>query len=368
MKKIIGVLFFVLTGIAAFAQASVQHVSEESWRILKKAQQEFDLNNYSMAMQLVQEAVSARKKEVLQTSSILESALTPYQVRKAGDRIDDVLEVLSERQEYKAYSIIADIVESKGADFFNGSISNLTEYVKKRAEYPEAYFLIAKIYKLEGEFSFALDYLERARANAGMLEIPAQQIDILYEMADVAEFLNDTVTQEKALLLIANNDGQFNNVTLKNSLLRTSKSVKEDNSSKLFSLFRIDAISTMSAYFSLSSIYFAHKKYQDSYLTNLYGVLIAFTHINSILEERDSDYAYDTLESFFEECALYPDILKWCNGIGFWRGFYNIYELGMLNKFERFPRDILRVLAEHCPEPYWKKVAEESYSSVTENQ
>ena len=362
MKKKSAIILFTLIffiGFSVFSDNMRSDGSQESWRVLKKAQQEFDLNNYAMSMKLAQDSISLRKKEIQYADNILQSALNPYQVRKAGDYIEDVLKILDERQEYEAYSIIKRITEQKGIEFFKGSISKLTEYLKKRVNYPEAFFLIARIYKLEGEYSIALYYLEKARKSADLLEVPSQQADILYEMADIAEFLDDTVMQEKALLLIANSDGKFNDSTLKNALLRTSKSEKEDNSSRFFSLYRIDAVNTIRAYFKLSSLYAENKKYQDSYLTNLYGVLISFTHINSILEERDSDYSYKSLESFFSKLSLYPDIMKWCNDIGFWKGFYDIYELGRKNNFARFPNDIMNNLARFCPEGYWQKAAEQ---------
>lgn len=361
MKKKSVVLLFTLilfVGFSLFSDNMRSDGSQESWLVLKKAQQEFDLNNYAMAMKLAQDSISLRKKEIQYADNILQSALNPYQVRKAGDYIEDVLKILDERQEYEVYSIIKRITEQKGIEFFEGSISKLTEYLKKRVNYPEAFFLIAKIYKLEGEYNIALDYLNKACLSSDSLEIPSQKADILYEMAEIAEFIDDTRMQEKSLLLIAN-DGKFNDSTLKNALLRTSKSEKEDNSSRFFSLYRIDAVNTIKAYFKLSAFYAENKEYQDSYLTNLYGVLISFTHINSILEERDSDYSYKSLETFFSKLSLYPDIMKWCNDIGFWKGFYDIYELGRKNNFVRFPNDILNNLAKFCPEEYWQKAAEQ---------
>lgn len=338
---------------------TIANCTNGSWQSLQKAMNEFDSGNYSNAMSYAVQAVSLRQTEIQNVNSILEKELKPYQVRKVGDFIPDVLKVLQERQSYEAYNIIKSTVDNVGYDIFNNSISKFIENVQKQKNYPEAYFLIAKIYKLEGEYDLALEYLEKTRENSYLLEIPAMLSDVLYEMAQIAEYKKDIPLQEKALLLIAQNDGSFKNETLKNAILRTSRSNKENNSSKFFAMYRIDAIHTVNAYFKLSKIYSDSKQYKDAYLTNLFGVLISFTHINSILSERDSDFVYNTLEEFINQICRYQDILDWCNKIGFWEGIDNIYIYGIKNNFVRFSKDVLTVFAKACPEEYWKKVATE---------
>lgn len=333
--------------------------SEESWKILQKAQQYFDKNDFSSAMRYTQDALAARKKESEYANSILTAALTPYQVRRVGDGINEVLSILTERQDYEAISIINNCIDKLGIQYFHSSIKELKAYVLQRTDYPEAYFLLGKIYKIEGEFDLALNYLEKARSTASLLDVPSQEIDILYLIADIAEYKNDIVLEEKALILIAQNDGDYKNETLKTAILRTSKSVKEDNSSRFFKLYRVDAIQTVNAYFKLSDIYSKNKKIQEAYLTNMYGVLICFTHLNSLLEERESEYSFTDLKGFFSELKRYPDMINWCNENGFWRGFYNICIYGEKAGFTRFPQDIILELSKYCPEEYWKSAAQE---------
>lgn len=337
---------------------------DASWKTLQKAQSAFDRADYSKSMSLLTDCLSQRKKEVEYIDFVLSNSLKPYQVRRVGDAIDDVLKVLNERQEYETVSIINKWVELKGKDFFNDSIKELRDYLLTRIDYPEAYFLIAKIYKIEGEFDMALNYLEKARKNASLLEIPAQSIEIFYEIADIAEYKGDTVEQEKALLMIAANDGRFKDAGLKNAILRTSKSEKEDNSSRFFSLYRIDAIATLKAYLKLSEIFAQRKNYEDAYITNAYAVLIAFTHINSILEEREPDYSYENLSQFFKEIERYPDVLRWCNENSLWKGFYNFYDYGLKLKFIKMPVCMAKVLSTSCPNQYYKNAAKTQIEKI----
>ncbi|MCR5385729.1 MAG: hypothetical protein K6E69_01275 [Treponema sp.] len=365
--KIFFCIVFLSAAFSVFAQHP-QNPGNESWKMFQKAQALFDQKNYGKSIKLANDCLAQRKKEVEYIDYVLANALKPYPVRKVGDDINEVLTVLRERDEYESVEIIETYINEKGEDYFDSSISKLTEYLHKRQDYPEVYFLIAKIYRLEGEFDMAYTYLEKAHASSFLLEIPAQDIDILYEMAAIAKNKNDVPRQEKLLELIAVNDGRYSDTNLKNALLRTSRSTKEDNSSRFFELYRIDAIRTVNAYYSLSKIYDNAKEREKAYLANLYAVLISFTHINSILEERESDYHYKNLTEFFDEIKKYPDIVEWCGKNHFWEGFYNIYTLGVKNKCTRFPVDVVNVLAKSCPEVYWKNAAIEAASKIREEK
>lgn len=363
MKKISIITFILLIGFVSLFAQNISE-TEESWKILQKAQQEFDANNFSNSMKFCQMAISQRKAECEQQYSILTKAVTPYQVRRVGENLNDVLAVLEERQEYGAIEIINTWVGKYSCEYFNESISTLREFLKKRHDYPEAYMLLAKIYRIEGEFNIALDYLEKARLAADLLEIPAEENDILFFIADIAEYTNDIPTQEKALLLIVQNDGQYKNETLKKAILRTSNSTKENNSSRMFELYRIDAISCLKAYFKLSKIYSKNKKYQEAYLTNLYGVIIGFTHLNELLTERESAYKFTNLNDFFKQVVRYSDIENWASEVSLWEGFYNIYDYGMNCGYARFAKDMITVLSQGCPDEYWKKASREKLNQL----
>ena len=334
----------------------------KSWKILQKAEQSFDTNYFADSIKYCNDAISARKKECEYSIEVLEKALKPYDVRKVGDFIPDVIKVLKERQEYKALEIINENIYYKGLDFFDQSITKLIQYIKTKSEYPEAYFLIAKIYEVEGEYNLALNYLDKVYEHSHLLEIPSMLNDVLYKKAEIGKYLNDIPIQEKSLLLIAKKT-TYKHKNLKNALIRTSRSIKENNSSKIFSLYRIDSIFALDAYYELSKIKYNFKQFKDAYLFNLYAVLISFTHINSILQDRDSDYEYTTLENFFYQISKYDDILEWCNSKNFWKGLCDIYDLGLLNGFRRFPIDLITVLSKNCPDKYWKSVALEKLAT-----
>ena len=369
IKKHLTFISLIINSLFIFGMEN--NFSKESWQYLMNAEREFDKKNYSLSMRLAQDAVSKRIEESETNFTILTNAITPYQVRKVGDNINDVLDILKERQEYDAIKIINFYTTKMGYEYFSSSIKKLSEYISNYREYPEAYFLIAKIYHIEGEFDMALTYLEKARANSFLLEIPQNENDILFLMSEIAEYKKDIPMQEKALILIAKNSGDFQKEILKKAIIRTSKSTKDDNSSRFFKLYRVDAVSCVNSYNKLSHIYLDSKKYEDAYLTSAYSVLICFTHLNSLLEERESDYVYSDLKGFFRELARYPDMMKWCNDVNFWESFYNLCDIGLKCGYTRFPKDIIKSLSEFCPENYWKLAASKrlkELNSLSENQ
>ena len=140
-------IFLTLLINSIFIFALENNSSKESWQYLMTAEREFDKKNYSLSMRLAQDAVSKRIEESETNLTILTNALTPYQVRKVGDNINDVLDILKERQEYDAIKVIDIYTTKMGMEYFSSSIKKLSEYISKYREYPEAYFLIAKIYK-----------------------------------------------------------------------------------------------------------------------------------------------------------------------------------------------------------------------------
>ena len=149
--------------------------SEYSWRIFQEAQFAFDRNRYSEAMNLTNQAKANRVAESDYEVYILNVALSPLAVRRSGDSFDAVLEVLKERDQTEAINIIQKYLDLYGESSFNYSVAKMQAWVKEKRVYPEADFLIGKIYRIEGEYKTALDFYEKARLESKFLDIPEQE-------------------------------------------------------------------------------------------------------------------------------------------------------------------------------------------------
>jgi len=357
LKKAFLLTFFVLNiFVIAYAQNPQKPKDDNlSLNILANAQTALDNKNYGEAYKLVQQAQDARKKEVEWNDYVLSKSLKPSQVRKAGDAIDDVLKVLKERDDFDAISIITHWVDLKTKSFFKDSVSNLHKYLLHRIDFPESDFLLGHIYRLEGEYAISEKYLEKANQNSDMLEIPEMRYDILYEQAELAYVQGKN--PEYFLQLIIKNDIYYSDDNLKKAVIRTISSTHDDIAQKFFMLYRVDSPISIKAYYKLSAFYAANKKPDDALFMNLLGVLSSFTHINNILLDRNPNYTYTTIESFFYELQRYHDVMTWCIDNDFWKGICTTTLMCKSMGYEVFSKELLESMSEYCPSEYWKEDA-----------
>lgn len=361
--KIIAILCFsTISLFSLFSEQFVKpNVANLSWQIFNQAEERFEDDDFGEAYKLAQKALDERRHEVKWVLSVLNNSLKPYEVHKVGDSFNSVLEVLKKREDFAAVSIIENFEEKKGKAFFKDSVKNLQEYIAKNYEYPEAYFLLAKIYRIEGEYNISEGYLKRAYDNSALLEIPNQKYDILYEQAALAKIQNKNY-EDYLQLIVANDSFYFDN-TLKTSILRSIKSTKKDSAEHFFMLYRVDSPFSVKAYYELSLLYEKNKKMQDSLVMNLLCNLSSFTHINTILEDRNPLYSYTTLNAFFDECSRWSDVCAWCIENNFWASLCRSTQLCKDSSANAFAEQLLEELIANCPEEYWRKEAKELIKS-----
>lgn len=360
MKNIFKFLFiaFIFSSSLVFAQHPVRpEKSSESWRLLSSAYASYEAGDYSKAIAMAEEAKLSRNREKNWNDYLLKNALSSYEVRKAGDAITDILPVLTEREEYEVVALIQSFLNRYGLDYFDNSISKLHKFVLKLENYPEADFILAKIYRLEGEYSLVMEYLEKARKASEVLDVQEQSFDILYEMAEVSEITGDSDTYEKTLLLIIGNDGYYKDDTLRKAILRTIKTERKDNVSHFFMLYRIDAPRQINAYLKLAKLYSDKGRLQDSLVMNSYGVVSSFTHMLSILQQRNPEYSFVSMDDFFEECLRWPDVIYWAQKNQVWEGFYELAVRSRSTGNIYFSDLLLKLESEVLPDPYWKACA-----------
>ena len=300
--------------------------SEKSWRILEQAQVCFDSKNYSDAFQYANQALSCRKEEAKIEYDVLDKGISPAQVRKAGKEFASVLQVLKEREQKEAVSLIEKYLKLYGEAFFNDDVHNMLEWLKNRGVYPEADYLIGKIYQLEGEYSVARTYFERAYSEKKYLDIADTQYEILYSMAFLAKNYENDDSLEKILLLILDSDEIFKNDLLKKSVLRTIKVNKTETVDRLFSLYRGKSKYSLNALAELADLYEKQENDEKSAGISAIAAIEAFTHIHDALCERNSQFKYTTLKNFFAECSDYDEILDWAGEHNIWNLFYKLAE------------------------------------------
>lgn len=359
MKKlalICSVLFF---SFFAFAQITPKKPlpSEYSWRILQEAQLYYDKNDLSSAMSFALKAKENRKAESDWESYILENALSPYSVKRAGDEFEKVIQILGEREQNEAIGIVNRYLDLYSAGRFHNSFSEMKDFIVQKSVYPEADYLIGKIYQAEGEYKSAYDFYEKARKNAIFLDIPNQKFTILYSMADLANLNGDSESYEQALLLILSEDTNFDDKVLKNAVIRIVDLNKRNDIDRFFSLFRAESPFTMKALYEISKIYESQGNYKDSLFVSALGSIEGFTHIFNSLYEADQDYDFTTLAEFLTKISSYEDICRWCVDNKFYDFLIDFAEKTGNRGDVTFSKELLKILAVNIPNKYFQELA-----------
>lgn len=365
---LIAIILSALGGILSAQHPVKPKVSEQSWRVLARAQVAYEKGDYGEALVLCEEARKSRGKELKWNSYVMQNTLSAPEVKRNGPFISDLIPVLKNREDFEALEIINAWVDRKGAAYFDNSLPKLFEYLKRLKEYPECDFLLAKIYRLEGEYSLALQFLKNARENTDLLDVPSQRFDIYYEAADLAKVMGDQKEWEGSLLLVVANDGLYKDEASRRAMVRTVQLKRKDLVNYFFMLHRYSAVNSIKAYFDLGQFYKSLKRKRDCWTMTANGVVCAFTWTLEILRDRNPEYSFKGLEGFFEECGRYEDVLEWTAKNGIWKGFYDMADSAIQNGWESFGLGLYKAMADSCPDAYWSSAAKKMSADFVETK
>lgn len=343
-----------------FAQIPQKISAEDcSWRMLERAQIHFDQGEYGLAVKYAELARENRKKECDWELAVFSQPLKLAPIKKVGDSLSDVRDKMEMENCYDAVGVIDSYVLRKGYSFFNNSVKELKKYIQDLRTYPEADYLLGKIYVIEGEYKLADKYYTNAWKAAHLLDIPNQKYSILYDMAYLSKVTSNDDEFEKTLLLIVSEDGTYiKNGTLSPFVKSVTQSIRKGMSmDKFFMLYRVDSVNYQSAYLQLAEFYYQRGKIDQAMAVSSLGVLSAFTTIYQAIKDYDIDYKYSSFDTYLKIIGSYSNILEWSAKNEVWRGFYYFAKIIESYGQKELARSLLQSLANNCPEDYWKNLA-----------
>ena len=367
MKK--NILIFIVSVCICFFAAADEKPKKPSYpdndiRLLRSARETFRAGSCGEALKLAVQAEIERKKQVAWEIYTLQNSFKSSEVKKAADVLSAIIPVLEKRQEYDSLEIIRRYESKLSPSYFSDSASNLIEYIRKRNAFPEADWIIGNVYKYEGEYNLAKEYLLSAWRNAPLLDVSDEQYDILYSLADIAYLDNDKENYEADLLLILSDDRYFRNVDLNDAMMLTIRNQKAGSMEKFFNLFRSDDYRSISAYFKLADFYAADNK-DKALKASALGVLTGFTKMYTAVKQRDPEFEYTGVSSLFEEVSRYTGILDWAGENKIWSGFISFAQKVYEDGNTEFSKDLYTALAGYAPDDYCKKEAARALENFT---
>ncbi|MBQ0166002.1 MAG: hypothetical protein KBT02_02695 [Treponema sp.] len=370
MKKLVFIIVLTLIAACLFAQVGNNTFNTSSWKMLDNAQRAYDEGDVMKAMKLAENARQARIEEFTNAASTMETALIPTAVQRRGDLIPDVRKIWEERKESQAIAILDNALLLHTEEDFNNSITAVCEWYRSRIAYPEAEYLLGKLYMLEGEYDIASDFFRQAIDHSDVLDIQDEKISILYDSAYLDELRNDmNGFEEKLLQIMEYNPDYVEYITSRSSnsyldaIIRATR--RNFTPDKFFLLYRSEYYDTISACIDLAS-YYSEMGYNDkAFPVSVLAVLTSFTRIYSILKSRNVKYVYTTVEGFFDEAAKHSDVQKWMKDNKVWNSFYVFGKLVLdYQRNESMAKDIFIILNEKCPDSYVKNAASTMLSTM----
>ena len=346
-------LFFILSifCLTLFAQNNLNSKSSLSYR---NALVSYENKEYGKALKYAEDAIVYKKEQLKSDYEMISQSIAAREVKKAGDNIENIIPVLTERDEYDVINLI-NAYNSKGT--FDNSISKVLEYIKNNQEYPEAQKLIGDIYKIEGEYDFAEQYYLKALDNASVLDIPDERYEIIYLLADLSRQQNDFDKMEIRLLNIIGKEQNTRNMTLAASIKNTVSKNNADAIEKFFQMYRADNYFSLKAYCALADYYLSINEIDKAFNYSSIAVITGFTKIYNVLSKRDIDFEYTNIQDFLDLVQYHNDIIRWGSDNQVWKSLNLFCDICSECGYTKFSYDFLQILAFHSPEKYWQQDA-----------
>lgn len=359
MKKKISIFILLLTCCFCFGNNKIIRKDQigDSQKAFRNALYSFDSKDYGKALKYAEDSILFRRQEIEYEIYTLKESLSSRAVHSAGDNIQDILKLLTERKENETIKIINKYIKKNGIDYFDNSITKLLEYMEAHKVFPEADKLIGDIYKLEGEYHFAEEYYLKALANKDVLNIPSEKYEILYMLAEISEFEKDYDKFEVRLLNVLAEDENYKNDSLRKAMCRTISTNNKKSVEKLFKLYRADSFQSLNAYIKLANYYYDIDEIDRALEFSALAVITSFTKINITLESRNTEYKASSLDIFLQECSFYSDIVQWGASNMVWSSFTLLAKISLAKGYNNFASEYLKSLVKYLPEPYWQKDA-----------
>ena len=351
MKKHIFLISLLILNTGLFAQNNFNSKSNTAYRNARAA---YDNQEYGKALKYAEDAILYKKEQLKADYDAIATSIAAREVKKAGDDINNIIPVLTERDEYDVIKLI-EYYNSKGD--FNNSISQVLVYIKNHEEYPEAQKLIGDIYKIEGEYLYAEQYYLKALENAAVLDIPDERYEIIYMLADLSRLNKDYENMEIRLLNIIGKDQNQLNMTLARSMKSTVSKNNAAAIEKFFTMYRAQDYFCLRAYYELAQYYLSINELDKAFNYSAMAVITGFTKVYNVISKRDIDFEYTNIADFLDIIPYHNDILSWGEENQVWRSFNLFCEICGNCGYTVFSSELLKILAFHSPQKYWQQDA-----------
>lgn len=336
----------------------------ESWKIMDAAQTQYENGEFGEALNTCEKARSTHEARIDTYIETLKKSLSSTEVKKAGDDVDAVYKVLERRNDDTAIDILDDIFRIHDSGYFRNSVSGIFGWLQSIRGYPEADYLMGKIYEAEGETDIAISFYERAWQNRAYLDIPDERFPLMYRLADLAYSTGNYATQEKYLLLIMTEDQLFGkpgeeSPTLA-AMMRTLES--EKTTDKFFSLYRYSNRMSLKACQDLAMFYLSNNRQDRAFPAAVLSACIAITLLSDAVGRQDFEYEYASFPDLLVRSGKSAETAGWARDSGIWKSFLILARALDVRGLKEQAVSVWTVLSLDCPDTATVRQAKDELS------
>lgn len=181
----------------------------------------------------------------------------------------------------------------------------------QRSVYPEADFWIGEVYRVEQELTLALEQYLRAYEDRNALRIPAQQYEILYQVADLYEALERYAAYEETLMRIVETvprDEAALPVPLDQAMYRA---LVDHGPDKVLELYRVHNTGAMRARYRLGVFLYRTGRNAEGVRELLQSTMMCLTTVLNHLFAKDPEYVYGGVRRTLEDAQSHPSLVEY---------------------------------------------------------
>lgn len=314
MKKQISIFLFIFISSFCFSENfSINKNMFPDNVLLRHARIFLRDEKVSEALRDAEKAKLERKKRIESEIAFLEKTFRSARIKRLNGDFRNVISTLEEMENVDALSLISFYMAGEDVSAFHNSTNIFLSYIKTRETFPEADFIIGKIYSLEGEFSLAKKYFLSAWNSANALDVEAEEIDILYELANLSELENDLTNYEKYLLLIVRKSALFADAHFKQIILVSLKNKNADTMEKFFTLYRSDESALLKSFDDLSRFYEMKGENEKAIFSSALSALVIFTKLYDVEKSTNLEFSYENFKTLWNASLAKEEVRNWIN-------------------------------------------------------
>ena len=363
--------------------------TDPSWMLYQEGVKLYGEKRLGESLDLLKKAVEKRSELFARCAADVDAALSAKEAKKAKDSLAMLLKLLAARdlipQDLEAIrsksggSIVAEmrllretspstplrglvdaallVVEERGVEGFGDSLAALRKEVENLGHYPEAEFMIGKIYLAEGEQRLAELQFLRACDMGESLEVPDERYAMLAALADIYKTNGDMKSYETTLRDVSDSSDLF---SAKDDYYRDSmeRTLGERGIDKFMLMYRVDQIYPIHAYAALGKMYLGDgRRIATIYLAAATNAILT----RSIAEIRidEPGYEYAGLRDILARISSDPEMAEFASGLDLWQDLLLLGKALARSGYRESAREIWSAMkAADTPQPLKRRAAE----------